>query len=457
MKFLVVPDEIWAKLASYLLQDGVEHLAFLLGIWGGERLIVRDVFLVPDERLQQGDLGLTPDLDVLLEAMNWAVREGGVLIEAHSHPLAEGRVSFSPIDVSGQEEMAAYVKDVSPAMQYAAVVLGQDAAQARFWTTDESPKDFDGILIPGPVLHKFRGDGTPRGRFTAGVLDEAHDRQIRALGRDGHSRLTQTKVGIVGAGGLGSMVIQELAHLRVGSMVIVDDDTLEESNLSRVVSATKAAVGLPKVEIARRLVISVNPEIAVASLATNVRDGTALRALAQSDIIFGCVDNDGARLILNEFAVTHALPYIDLGVGILTDEGDLTAAGGQIVTWIPGRPCLLCSGIIDLKVAAQELESPEEQQFRRLHGYIDRLDEPEPAVVSLNGTVASLGVTEFLALVTAFRESIHFTYYDMVQQQVGRRIVKHRDHCVVCTQAGQGDRADVQRYGRRGLPSDLPL
>ena len=81
----------------------------------------------------------------------------------------------------------------------------------------------------------------------------------------------------------------------------------------------------------------------------------------------------------------------------------------------------------------------------------------QPAVISLNGTIASIAVTEFLALVSGFRVSQHYVYYDMLEERAGPRVVKKEERCTACALQGLGDKADVLRYSRVGLPNDLPL
>src|SRR5439155_10963135 len=107
----------------------------------------------------------------------------------------------------------------------------------------------------------------------------------------------------------------------------------------------------------------------------------------------------------------------------------------RVVVWVPGRPCLLCAREFSPRVAAEELESPKERKFRRDHGYVIGANNSikEPAVISLNGTVASLAVTEFLALVTGFRAPRFYTYYDLLEGRVGPRIVSSGSRCTTCS------------------------
>ena len=92
-----------------------------------------------------------------------------------------------------------------------------------------------------------------------------------------------------------------------------------------------------------------------------------------------------------------------------------------------------------------------------MRGYVAGAGVPEHAVISLNGAIASMAVTEFLALVTGFRPSCHYRIYDMLGQRIDPRHVSRAPRCVACAAEGAGGEARTERYGRRGLSADLPL
>jgi hypothetical protein len=103
------------------------------------------------------------------------------------------------------------------------------------------------------------------------------------------------------------------------------------------------------------------------------------------------VDNDGARLVLNELAVSYGIPYFDLGVGIEAPEGRITEAGGQLAVVLPGGPCLLCMEMLDKEAAYNRAGQRGEEGGARVdHGPEDparlsrgararQLTEPSPA------------------------------------------------------------------------------
>ena len=399
-------------------------------------------------------------LPALLDVLNGANRQQLVLIEAHSHPFASNRVDFSAVDAQGQKEMVAYLADVQPGQPYGALVFGQHAVRGILWNPGSSASvPLNRIVVTGASLAWWSADGTvkrKRGRHGSAGKDE-HSRQVLALGAAGQDALANVSVAVVGLGGLGSVVAQELAHLGVRRLVLVDDDLVEASNLSRLVGASLASVGEYKVDVAQASITRTTIASDVQAMRMNVRELAAIDAVTSADIVFGCVDTDAGRMILNEAALAYLIPYIDCGVGINVTNRRITEAGGRVITWIPGRPCLVCCREIDPHIAAEELESPEQQEFRRIHGYVSGAVVPEPSVISLNATVASLAVTEFLALVTGIKPSQHYTYYDMLEQRVGPRLVSKNDKCTACGIEGLGLNADLGRYAVPPVPQDLPV
>lgn len=455
---LIVGVKNWNELRTHLLCDSNEHLAFLLARHAGERLLVRDLILVSDEELDWGSgcLGLSLTLTSLLRIMNEANRRQLTLVEAHSHPFSKGKVTFSTIDLEGQKDLANHISETMPNRPYAALVLGQDAVAGDVWLPGmDKSLQLENISVIGDIVEQWPGNGNSV-QAVGKNGDDQYNRQVLALGRKGQSSIQQIVVGIVGLGGIGSIVCQELAHLGVRHFILIDDDKVEDSNLHRLVGGSRASVGKSKIKVARTLIKIINPEARVEIVAENIRAVTSLAAIKGADVIFGCVDTDSGRMILTELASAYLIPYIDSGVGILVEHGRIVEAGGRVVVWAPGRPCLLCCREIIPRIAAEELESQEEKEFRRSHGYVEGAEINEPAVISLNGTVASLAVTEFLALVTGFRDSFHYTYYDMLGGRTGQRMVKRDIRCPACSLEGVGDLANLERYSRLGLPADIP-
>jgi len=464
---LVISEEKWHKLQEHLLQNSNEHLAFGLARYAkvghNHILLVRDLILIQDNHLETGNTwhGLSLKLEALLEVMNKANKEELVLVEVHSHPFSVDNVGFSYIDMRGQRELFVHLQEVSPGRPYGAIIIGQNAVKGLLWIPGmKRPVHLQEVRVLGDSIQSIPPSRVFRKNrhvmLPSPEVSSPYHRQILALGKEGQCQLERVMVGIVGLGGIGSIVALELAYLGLNHIILVDDDSVEITNLNRLVGATAKEVGKPKVEVARDVFKSIKPNASVTLVKASIRSSEALKLLKGADIIVGCVDTDSGRMILNELALAYMIPLIDCGAGIEVRDGHIIEIGGRVIVWMPGRPCLLCAKEFVPRIAAEELESPEEKEFRQRHGYIAGADVKEPAVISLNGTVASIAVSEFLALVTGFKPSQHYTYYDMLEQRVVPRIVSKDRMCTACALEGIGDKASIDRYSRQGLPCDIP-
>jgi hypothetical protein len=156
--------------------------------------------------------------------------------------------------------------------------------------------------------------------------------------------------------------------------------------------------------------------------------------------------------VLTELTAAYAKPYIDLASDIL--PGDPSSYGGQVcVAWV-GHGCLVCSGLLDLSEAQLELAGVSDRRNRdALYGIKpEALDRGGPSVVSINGVVASLGVTEFMVGVTGLRTPQRVLTYRGHLGGVGISRDEPAPDCYYCTGIrGRGDAVDVQRYLREGL------
>jgi molybdopterin/thiamine biosynthesis adenylyltransferase len=288
---------------------------------------------------------------------------------------------------------------------------------------------------------------------------ERFSRQVLVFGEEGQKKLLAAKVGIIGIGGIGSQIVQCLAYLGVQDFLIVDDDIVERSNLNRLVGAfpADAEEKRSKVDVGERTIMQINPEAKVEKLAVNLRDDNTLNALTAEDYLFGCVDNDAGRLILTELSAAFEIPLIDSAAEIYPEEGQVREFGGRVIIARPGDFCALCANQIDLKAAKIELESPPEREFRKKHGYGLGTRVISPAVISLNGIVANLAVTEFLMLLTDMRRANRMVFYKGMRGIVTVSTDEKKNDCIICNSlVGKRKLADLKRYTRTGLPKDLP-
>jgi len=204
---------------------------------------------------------------------------------------------------------------------------------------------------------------------------------------------------VVGVGGLGSHVVQQLVLLGVRCFVLVDGDVCERTNLNRLIGAAEHDIGKPKTAIAERVIRAVESRARVKVIDAPFPSSLSHASLASCAIIFGCVDGDKTRLALLEYSCAHRIPYIDLASD--ADRG----VGGRVVFTGLGLGCLFCRGELDQKeLWLSGATSDQRREDQKIYGISrDVLAGIGPAVVSVNGVVASLAVTEFLAFVTGLR------------------------------------------------------
>ncbi len=120
------------------------------------------------------------------------------------------------------------------------------------------------------------------------------------IGGTGQARLLQSKVLVIGAGGLGSPLLMYLAAAGVGTLGVVDDDTVSLSNLQRQIAHTTDRVGAPKTESARRTVAALNPEVRIEAHQERLHAGNAHRLIAPYDLVADGSDNFATRFLVND-------------------------------------------------------------------------------------------------------------------------------------------------------------
>lgn len=280
------------------------------------------------------------------------------------------------------------------------------------------------------------------------MKDSRFERQIALFGEPGQRKLRGARVTVIGAGGTGSIVIPELALLGVGSLVVVEPEAIEETNRNRHFCARhRDSVGMLKVEAARRMVSEYDPTIDVEIVPSSLLTREGFEAVKSADYVFGCVDLEGVRLVMTELCAAYCKPYIDLATGV--EPGNPPLFGGRVCCAYGGGGCLVCLGELDVAEAARDLETLDERQNREtIYGVQkDLLKRSGPSVVSINGVVASLAVTEFLKLCTAVAAPTRLLKYDGRAARVSvSRDVPTMD-CYYCKRIwGMGDGAEIERY-----------
>lgn len=159
-----------------------------------------------------------------------------------------------------------------------------------------------------------------------------YERQIRIFGTEGQRRLEKASILIVGVGGLGSAVATYLAMAGVGSLVLVDKDVVEESNLNRQSLHWSKDVGQLKVLSAEEKLRRINPNTTIETYPKKITEENVKDFVVRVDVVLDCLDNFETRFILNNACVKEKIPLVHAAVESM--EGRLMV--------VEEKPCLKC-------------------------------------------------------------------------------------------------------------------
>jgi adenylyltransferase/sulfurtransferase len=157
---------------------------------------------------------------------------------------------------------------------------------------------------------------------------------LEEIGYNGQLKLKNSKVCVVGVGGLGNPITTRLAAMGVGTLRIVDRDVIELSNLHRQTMFDEDDVGQVKVEVAAKKLQKLNPDCKIEALAVSVNDYTALEVVEGCDVVVDALDSVNARYALNKACVKFGIPFV---------TGAAVGVSGQIFTILPKTSaCYYC-------------------------------------------------------------------------------------------------------------------
>lgn len=413
----------------------------------GHNLLCRK-FIHADESCltNQSGVSVVPDPRFVQYVYN-AVKEcKGGLITVHTHPFANEYVSFSGIDDRSEEDSFPKEVELLGKGPHASIVFGRNSVDARWYDAKTNQiEPIKAIKIIGESGTKTLTP-TSQGEINPNeTIDEIHDRQVLAFGKAGQKLIQKAKVGIVGCGGLGSILFILLVRLGVRDFVLIDNDVVENTNLNRLAGSRliDAENGTQKVRMLANYARQINTDIKLELIADSVFSPEADLALKSCDYIFGGTDNQCTRVLLNSISIQHLIPYIDCGTGIQAGSNQtIEHAGGQIRTVIPGLGCLKCINGINLDTAKMEQLPEEKRQFVIERGYIAGEDEHAPSVAPLNGVVANLAVTEFMGYVTRCKPLSRYVFYNLLKSMTTPVEFPQNPECFSCNEdslLGSGD------------------
>jgi hypothetical protein len=261
------------------------------------------------------------------------------------------------------------------------------------------------------------------------------------------------------------LLVEYLARLGVGAMVVVDPDRVSLTNLPRLPGSRRSDVegrfgsflaGLMrrrprlKIEVARRLALEANPGIQFTGLQLDVTDPLAADALRDADFLFCAADSMRARLVFNALVQQYGIPGIQIGAKAVGEgsTGSLIDVRSVVRHVSPGRGCLWCNGLISPSQLAEESLTDAQVVAQR---YVDDPDVTAPAVITLNAVAASIAANDFLLYWTGLPGSFAADYLS-VDHLRGRFMLQQARRDPECPECGPGPASRRARGDRALLP-----
>jgi hypothetical protein len=393
---LAVPPRQWARFRDELLRARRGHeevIGFFfchrhpLGPRAARLLPRAWVVPAPDCYERQSAAGLALRQDFHAYLIDRYVSKGLDVVHVHTHP-GSSDPDFSGTDDHHEREYARFLARLSPRACLASGVFNETLERGRFrvWPAG------GGDPQPLPFTNHWAGVGLTE-ESPLPPAEPRFDRQ-KVFGAGAQRALGELRVGLVGCGGIGSVLAEQLARLGVRRWVLIDPDRVDESNLNRLPGATPvmASKGWTKVRYVKGLIRRAWPSGAeVRCLSAGVEGAAAQRQLSRCDVIAVATDNHHSRLLAQEVALRYVRPLLCLGthVALGPGEGPPRLLARVTVPPVDGGWCLMCGEVIDPHEAALEALATELSAPVRQAGYVPGV--AAPAVYWLNAACASLG------------------------------------------------------------------
>jgi hypothetical protein len=341
----------------------------------------------------------TRNITLLLEE---ASNKDLAICKIHSH---RGQFkNFSSIDDASDTDFFASVFGWTDSSypHCSAVMLPDGQMFGRAILSTGNFQDLHSIQVVGDDIHMW--SGVAEKQVSAGLK-----RHAQMFGTATIQKLRQLSIAVVGCSGTGSPVVEQLARLGVGRLVLIDPDYVEEKNLNRILNAGRqdAYLKTPKVEVLAKAIARMGLDTELQVICENLSTPTSVEAVASCDVVFGCMDGTEGRHILNRLAAFYLIPYFDIGVRLESDGlGGINEACGAVHYIRPDSSTLLERKVYTMEqVTAEGLKRTDPKAYRDQvkAGYIHGVIENRPAVISINMHMATIAVNELLSRLHPYR------------------------------------------------------
>lgn len=402
--------------------DGCEAVAFALcGSLETENesiFTIHSAYLYPHDKctVRHGDQVEWSPAEIV-DLFDQCRKKGFRLLKIHSHP--EYWPHFSKVDDLSDRDLAETLSGwIGREEDLCSVIMLPDGSMiGRAIDYQGNFSSLQSIIVIGDKISCFSDSDHEDGESGDNAYEEDINLRTRQAFGEGTTRLfKKLKIGVVGCSGTGSVVVENLARLGVGSLVLIDHDKVEYKNINRILNSTleDARKGIPKVEMLKTAILSVGLDVKVTAVSCSLHSAKAYYEIAGCDIVFGCMDTIDGRHLLNRIATYFCSAYFDVGVRLdANGTGGINEIMGRVDYLQPGLSSLLSRGrftLDQLKSADLARTDPAEHKKQVNEGYIKSANVESPAVISINMIFSSMAITEMLARLHPFRDCNNARY-----------------------------------------------
>jgi len=446
---MVIKESDYVAMRRHLLRDdGRERACFLFcGMkrrGNVEDLYVHRVIDIEDRDYDvQNATYILPSINRTIGIFRDFERSGcPIMVFVHSHPFCEN-ATFSNIDRLSLGKALRSIEDYLRAGEsvegfiFGAMVVGRDEKgfSGYLYRRDDNPHtEISSLKIVGQRGQRRFTSFNIRDAVPEILPDrELLDRNIMWLGEDGQRILSSSHLVICGLGGVGGLVALNVRGLGLRRITLVDDDTIERSNLNRLPGASIDDIGRLKVDVMARMIKEVSPHTEVVLIEGRVGDEQVEDALSEGDVIIAGLDSFSARFETQVIAARYLKPLIDIGSGINLDrkENRVKFMGGQVAFYIPGGACLCCQGVVP-----RDIGSGPGEKIRKAIGYVKDTDITPTSVTTINSILSGHAVDMFIRYITGFSVTPRYIRLDMLNNVYEQFNFVKKTDCPVCGQHG---------------------
>lgn len=413
---LTLPDGMYQALNKHLFPgDNDEHGAIILaGVCEsdrGLRLVARELHLAVDGKdYVPGKRGYRMLRGEFIQSRIIRARDMKLAYLAVHNHSGTNSVDFSVDDLASHERGYPTLLDIARGTPVGALVFATSSVAGDLWFPGLNRAKLSHAAVVGRGRQLLYP--SPRGEM-AGY--EMYDRQSRMFGDVGQAVLRDTRVGIIGLGGAGSILAELLGRLGVGEFILADPDKAEVTNLPRLIGARRSDANAPawlpvrfrewlrsyKVNMAARNIRRANPEAHITAMPKNFLDADVAARFTDCDYLFLAADTMSARLLFNAIVHQYGIPGTQVGAKIPVSKsgevGDVFCVARPIR---PGNGCLWCNGLINPSRLQDEAVPAS---AKRGYAYLNDAEVAAPSVVTMNAVACAHAADDFLFHVTGLK------------------------------------------------------